>query len=366
MARTKKKGKARAKTQNQQILPQTLSPLLQLPGELRNQIYNCLFASTRLTFGERRTGRITHKTMRPALNSLAILRVCRQINQEAGSLWLGEILFNFEHVEDLLDRFSTLPSSTLSQIRNVRTGGRPLVLQPIGDDDVVYYRLAWALKLLPGMRLDSLTVLGSSGGVVAYDTLGGLIKHGNGWRELHFITANSEMLGFAKVDMFMADPYWRRPQPSTWNDILLRRDGANSGASVTVYRSTQSHSPGTVLDPHTRQTFEQKVPSPKDLETFGVAEDEQLLAEDEIGKELLVVVKRGHGANIMEQDKPPYNSADDIRQWSHGMTWAEIRRQCIDYMDDDDDDDYFHTENHENNEVDDYTRVDDYVWEPLN
>ena len=80
--------------------------------------------------------------MRPALNFLAILHVCRQINQEARPLWLGEILFSFEHIEDLLDKFSTLPSSILSQIRNVRTGGRPLMLQPIGGHDDVYYRLA--------------------------------------------------------------------------------------------------------------------------------------------------------------------------------------------------------------------------------
>ena len=243
------------------------------------------------------------------------------------------------------------------------------MLQPIGGYDDVFYTLAWALKLLPGMSLDNLTVLGSSGGAIAYDTLGGLIKHGNGWREFHFITANSEMLGFAKIDVFMVDQYRRKPQPSTWNDILLRRDGANSGASVTVYRSTQSHSPGTVIGPRTRQIFEQKVPSPKDLETFGLAEDKQLLAEDEIGKELLVVVKRGHGANIREQDTPPYNSMDDIRHWSHGMTWAEIMHQCIDFpypMDDDDDDDYFIAGSYENDEVDDYTRVDDYVWEPFN
>lgn len=70
-----------------------------------------------------------------------------------------------------------------------------------------------------------------------------------------------------------------------------------------------------------------------------------------------MVVKRGHGVNIREQDTPPYNSMDDIRQWSHGMTWAEIRRQCIDFsipMDDDDDnddDDYFLVEGYENDEV---------------
>src|SRR2546429_1002562 len=190
--------------------------LLQLPRELRDQIYTCLFASTRITFGERNS-RITTKTMKPAPNSLAILRTCRQINQEAGALWLNHVLFNFENPEDLLDKLSTLPSTTLSQIRHVRTGGRPLMLQPIGDDDDVYYRLVWALKLLPGLRLNTLTVLGSSGGEIAYDTLEGLIKYGNGWKELHFITPNSTMLGFAKVVMFMADPYWRKPQPSTWD-----------------------------------------------------------------------------------------------------------------------------------------------------
>lgn len=210
------------------------------------------------------------------------------------------------------------------------------------------------------MSLDNLTILGSSSGVISYDTLEGLVKHGNGWRELHFITANSEMLGFAKAPTLIGDPYWRKPQPSTWNDILLRRDGANSGASVTIYRSTQSHSPGTVIDPRTRQIFEQKVPSPKDLEAFGVAKDKQLLAEDEIGKEFLVVVKRGHGANIREQDTPPCNSMDNTR---HGMTWAEIKHQCIDFSIaiDYDDDDYFLAEGYESDEVDDYIGVDDYI-----
>jgi hypothetical protein len=36
------------------------------------------------------------------------------------------------------------------------------------------------------------------------------------------------MLGFAKMDMFGADPYWRKPQPSTWDEIVRQRDGANS------------------------------------------------------------------------------------------------------------------------------------------
>lgn len=240
------------------------------------------------------------------------------------------------------------------------------MLQPIGDDDDEYYRLAWALKLLPGLRLDKLTVLGSSAGEEAYDTLEGLIKYGNGWKELHFITPNSMMLGFAKMDRFMVDPYWRKPQPSAWDEILRQRDGANSGASITIYRSTQADAPGTVTNSCTRQIFEQKVSSPEDLQQFGVTGDEELLAEKEKGKELLVIVKRGGAATIAEQDRPPYREEWDIRQWAHGMTWAEIRRHCIDFIIIEGEDDEYLMGKDEEVEVDSYKEVDEYEWSHVN
>ena len=363
--RKRSKGKAKEKSQNPPILAQQSSMFLQIPRELRDKIYSCLFASTRITIGNRSTSRITSKRMKPAPNPLAILRTCRQVNQEAGALWLGHVLFNFENPEDMLDKLSTLPSTTLSQIRYVRTRGRPLMLQPIGDDDDVYYRLAWVLKLLPGLRLDKLTVLGSSSGEVAYDTLEGLVKYGNGWRELHFITPNSTMLGFAKTEVFMVKPYWRRPQPSTWDEILRQRDGASSGASVTAYRSTQFDSPGTVINPCSRQLFQQKIPSLEDLGKFGATEDKELLGGKEKGKELLVIVKRGRAAKIEEVDTPPYLLKGDIRQWANGMPWAEIRRQCFDFHMDDDEDDDFPTEEDEV-EIDNYKEVDDYEWDHVN
>lgn len=266
----------------------------------------------------------------------------------------------------MLSKLSVLPLTTLSQIRHVRVGGAPVVLTPIDDEDGedVYYRLVWIIKLLPGLCLDTLTVLGpsSSKGVIAYDTLGGLIRHGNGWRELRFITRNSEMLGFKKMDVFMADPYWRRPQPSTWQDILIQRDGLDSGASVTIYRSTQSDAPGTVLKPETRQRFEQKPPSsPEDLEMFGVEEDKQLLDRNEKGKELLVVVKRGRQAHILEQVDPAHFHEQDIRHWALDMTWTEIRRQCLQFHPRTDDGS---VGNSENTEADRYDGVDE--WDPAN
>lgn len=69
----------------------------------------------------------------------------------------------------MLDKLTrTDPAAIVSQIWHVRVGGRPLMLSPPDDDDDVYYRLAWALKLLPDLNLDKLTVLGDTIGTVAY------------------------------------------------------------------------------------------------------------------------------------------------------------------------------------------------------
>lgn len=338
--------------------------LLQLPGEIRNLIYSHLFTSTRLTFGERYISRISVKRMRPGPNSLAILRTCRLINQEARGLWLGQVLFNFEQPADMLDKLSALSSSTLSQIRHIRVLGNTLMLTPNYDNDI-HYRLAWALKLLPGLCLDTLSVLGLSNGLLAYNTLDGLIKDGNGWKELRYITPTSEMLGFKRVNMLMTDPYWRKPQPSTWNDILLQRDGLDSGACVTIYRSTRSDAPGTVLKPETCQLFEQKPPaSPDGLKMFGVNEDKQLLSMHEKGKELLVVVKRGRQAHILEETNPAYFHEQDIRNWTRGMTWPEIRRKYHDFSFESDDDSDFLDED-KDAEADRYNDVDEYAWNPV-
>lgn len=327
---------------------------LQIPRELRDQIYVCLFASTRITFGKRLTSLSTKKTMKPAPNALAILRTCRQINQEARAFWLGHVLFNFEHVGDLLDKLSILPPTTLSQIRHLRTSARLLMLVQLDTTMRCIYTLTWALKLLPGLRLDRLTVLAWSD-EFAYNTLDGLIKYGNGWRELRFITLSSTMHDrLAEVDIW--EDLWHTPQPSTWEEILRQRDGADSGASITIYRSIQSDAPGAVMNPCRRQILEGALPrEPGKLSTTDTENTELRGKED---REVLFVVKRGHAAEIAEQDGPPFTLEGDIRQWAHGMTWNEIRRQCID--------DFIRTEEDEEFEVDSYKDVDEYKWDLLN
>jgi hypothetical protein len=167
--------RAPMKTQDREIKQQPYSTLLRLPWELRDKIYCHAFLSTQITCGERPTGlHERHETMtiKPAPHSLALLRVCRQIHEETKSLWLGVILFNFEGVEGLLDKLWPLLSSSLSQIRRICTRSHDLPIHmPVGNH--LSFPLAEVLRLLPSLRLDTLTVLGSKS-KSEYGDLGGI------------------------------------------------------------------------------------------------------------------------------------------------------------------------------------------------
>lgn len=283
------------------------------------------------------------------------------MNAEAGDLWLGQVLFCFETSKAMLDKLVDLPPTTLSQIRHVRVGGDPLKLMPTDYDGPVYYDLVLALKLLPALRLDSLTVLAPFLSTPPYDTLDALIKHGNGWRELNFIPYWPKTLDFPMVDMFLADGYCDRPQPSTWNNILLGRDDVGSGASVTIYQSTQPDTPGAIFNAGTRQLFmPRQISLPENPEDFDLsAQAMAWQSQNEIKTELLVVLKRGQHANIAENGTPPYHPGIDIHYWVGDMTGAEIRR-CIDFprVDRGEQGD----EEHKVVEFDEYDGPEEYSW----
>lgn len=353
--------------------PETLTPrssaFLQLPGELRNEIYKFLFASTRLASGYRATSWASMLRIKLAEHSLAILRTCRQVNQEASSLWLDQVLFDFERPQDMLTKLSALSSNTISQIRHVRFVGHSLHLKPIGARIDEEFSPVLALKLLPTLRLNRLTVLGPSYfDGPAYGDLEAFVRYGNGWRELHYITPRSAMLGYGSPRPrsfpdecllnydYQPHQRQRKPQPSTWREILLERDGADSGASVFIYRSKRDDEPGAILNPLAREVFEQRLPS-QQPEKFGVRGDKTLIGPKEIGKELLVVVKRH--ADIAEQETPPYALEQDFRHWANGMTWAHIEQQCsIGWA-------YSTGAGDAEIQTDEYNDVDEIFWNPL-
>ena len=304
--------------------------LLTLPRELRDEIYAWVLASTRITFGAKLEG---NRSIEPTINksrpcSLALLYTCKQIKGEIGLLWIGWVLFNFHSPESLLDILTGLPTTQVASIRHVRVNGRPVMLSLPHDD--VYYRLAWTLKLVSHLQLDTLTVLGGSAsnisggpGQVDYNTLDDLIAFGTGWKELQYITPNASILSFPKIERF-GQTYLRKPQPDAWRSVLYQRDGPESGASVIIYRS-RAPVPGSILNCRQRETFEQTIVQPQ-LEEFGLAKDPFLDSSSEQCKELLVVVKRGRDANIIEQvPKPPHDRNPDIRALALNMTWSQIR-----------------------------------------
>ncbi|KAK2813975.1 hypothetical protein FQN50_000379 [Emmonsiellopsis sp. PD_5] len=304
------------------------------------------------------------RRMKPAPNSLALLRSCRWIHNEAKSLWLGNVLFSFENVDDLMDKLSPLPESTLAQIRFARTGGRAVgMIPPENDYYDVHYRVPFVLKFLPGLRLDTLTVLAYTGPEVAYQTLGMFVEHGHGWKELHYISYNSSVLAFAPD---LEPPFYRRElQPGTWHEALLRRDGRGSGASVVIYRSTRPGVRGSVLNPRSRQPFNQTVSSREQLRRFGETADRELLAPDEKTKEVLIVVKRGRDADISDVGSPPY-SLEDPREWASEKKWAEIKQEYVEYtFGIDDSDELFSSSDEGESEADSYDDPEEYIFPPF-
>ncbi|KAK4237013.1 hypothetical protein C8A03DRAFT_35052 [Achaetomium macrosporum] len=302
-----------------------------------------LFSSTRFSFGKRHTRDLRIVRIKPGPNGLALLRACRRTNLEIGDSWLRHVLFCFEHPVDMLDKLSALPADILSRIRHVRVGSADLVFTAPGDAGVdpvhpllsLYpvYPLASALKLLPGLRLDQLTVLGhprdscDGDGMRYYDRLNGLIEHGNGWKTLRYICHTSALLGFkVQLHPWESSPeFCRDPQPKHWQAVMQGRDGIGSSASVTVYRAQEPAVYGSILDPSKRVSFEQKPHEGEDLPP-GVLrpEDPELRTGDEQKKEIMVIVKRGSGVDYEEKKDSPFLK-DDIRRDFPGMTWRQLQ-----------------------------------------
>ncbi|KAF9870696.1 hypothetical protein CkaCkLH20_11798 [Colletotrichum karsti] len=287
----------------------------------------------------------------------------------------------------MVDRLLSAPPETIPKIRRLRVVGDPLQLARYSEEDYaeggvfeshpssVFYQLPSVLKILPGLKLDTLTVLGPRSPAISYCTLTGLITESDGWRELRFITHSSSLLGFNRpfaTDMvhphsrqlqghtymvfpndweYVADYYTRRPQPITWRAMLRLRDGESTNPEVDVYRSVIAESPGSVTDPSKRVRFEQEdqpavifpegfieayggdvndVPEQvlDSLPGFGRRSDKDLVGEGEKRKEMMVVVRRGTGVDYEEKKDSPFIDSD-IRRDCGGKSWEQIRRERV-------------------------------------
>jgi hypothetical protein len=131
--------------------------------------------------------------------ALALLRTCRRVRDEIrdglGRKWIHESLFDFHCPEVLLDKSASIPVAIRCEIRRVRIVDSPLFVWKIDaqrDEDKLYYRTAQILKLLPGLKLDSLTVYTMTGLRESYTTLDTLVRYSDGWNELHFLSSATD------------------------------------------------------------------------------------------------------------------------------------------------------------------------------
>ncbi|KAF2020547.1 hypothetical protein BU24DRAFT_416222 [Aaosphaeria arxii CBS 175.79] len=293
--------------------------LLTLPLELREMIYEALFSSFTVSHGfGRRTD--DHRT--------ALLRTCRQINQEAWRFLPLNIKFHFFGTESMLETLLDANQSVITRIRHIRIKAFPFPLYATGRAD--YYPTYFfhnALALLPGLNLERLVVEDSFHGhglvegwrdVVTYFDIEGLIKC-DGWKELEYITPNPD---------FITSGYDHRrkrvAQPENWDSLLKERDGDTSGAEVRMFI--------TVVPKPSEGAKGKQIPRPWAARPGQeVAENWRLSTpEQELKGEVSIVARRGRRAHYVQTGLSENMSWRDLKYRERGF----IRKDWQPYSND--------------------------------
>ncbi|KAI1073859.1 hypothetical protein F5B20DRAFT_565682 [Whalleya microplaca] len=205
---------------------QQSSPLFRLPQELRDEIYTYLFLSTTIEYGAAfpPANSKTHK--RKGSNSLEITRTCHRAKRDVGDTWLRLVFFIFRSPKAMLDVLAMLPVETRSKVGRVCVSDLPLRLGRKDGGGITPYSLHQVLKLLPGLRLDYFVVSPGDDSMGDLSHMEDLLKHSNGWKELHHIfklPETDELLCSSKQSLL-----------AKWNTVLENRDGAGSQPLVTI------------------------------------------------------------------------------------------------------------------------------------
>jgi hypothetical protein len=252
--------------------------LLTIPKELRLMIFEQLAESTVFHFPSQSPANINLNK-----NNLAILQACRQLQSEA-NVFLRYSLLDCRGTENVLDVFSAMTTEQLKSVRYLKFTGTPIVLHKGDDHDATgvgieysVYSAQVVLQLLfPELRLNTLFFLdphhGPSDWVLhsgrhfgdyqAYSQVTELVRYGNGWNTLQYISSNTGLLQTTN----------RLPQPSMWDGLIKTRDGEFSGASIEIFITKKEFMgvDGSACVPEMHEPFN---------DTTFSAEIQQLMAE---------------------------------------------------------------------------------------
>lgn len=293
--------------------------LLTIPVELREMIYSFLFSSYIIRHGFRHASIPSDKL--ESSHRLAILLTCRQIFAEAWRHLPLNCTLHFRGTENLLETLLSVDQSTLTRVRHVRVRAFPIPLYVVGRADFYStYYAANALKLLPGLCLDTLVIedcwhgFGMGEGyrdVVTYFDCESILKS-DAWKELTYITPCTD---------FIASGYdhrrERKQQPEDWDAFMKKRDGENSGAQVQMfivpYRQEKAVGEKRTEDGRIMQPWE-AVPGHVVIENRSLAAPDQSLKG-----EVRIIARRGQRARTVQLGMSEKRSWKEVKGNHHSF-----------------------------------------------
>ncbi|KAL8787129.1 MAG: hypothetical protein Q9195_007911 [Heterodermia aff. obscurata] len=302
-------------------MAQASNCFLRLPLELRQHVYTTYFSSLNLTY--------------PHLSPPPFLTSSRQLREESLHLYWQNARFNFKGTKHLVDFLFSIDQAALSNLRHISVCGFPLPLYPNSADASGYvtFSFNYVLLLFPGLQLATFEVtdpyhgdgVGEDGWGhnATYTTVESLIQS-QGYKELIYTVAHDRFMKPVSFTSYgvgsppQTETTGREPQPSTWDAMIKAKDGAESGAAVTMFRLLHDSN--------------RRIPLKTAFETV------QTETEEVADGQIEIRVKRGQGVDYMQK------GADaDVDEWGQRLldmfkdsTWKEILEEDL-YVDAEDD-----------------------------
>ncbi|KAG7009758.1 hypothetical protein G7Y79_00001g000300 [Physcia stellaris] len=185
----------------------------------------------------------------PKIGNPCFTSPSHQIREDSHLAYSDNTLFNFENTKEMVDYLSSIEATTLRQLRHISVRAHPFPIYPGAPGDKTRsttYSFGSVLPLFPGLQLSTFRVRDS---YHHPGTLSDYFGHEQSYRDVEELIEND---GFRKLiyvsidDRFLKaylDPKatldTRHPQPSTWDKLIKKRDGENSGAGVEIFRLTK-------------------------------------------------------------------------------------------------------------------------------
>ncbi len=251
-----------------------------------------------------------------------------------------------------MDFLTSIDSAGLRRLRHISARSHPLVLYPHPNDSSMCYPHGFptVLQLFPGLQLSTLTVRDTyhepgtwhdgSCDAPAYGMVEDLIKS-DGFEELIYTSTSHCFMRPKDFEPFLEEytprqekALYRDPQPSTWDQMIKKRDGLDSGGGVEMFRHTK--------DGRIRLKDEFETPAPLDVNLKFLATDpvsERISShsvrlsshlEDRWRQDNIEVrVKRGEGADYEQTGQ----CSTDYERWLHDFfkerTWEQTKEQGL-------------------------------------